>query len=98
VYLPVPWATHENGSSSSTWWRRELRWWEGTMAFAARWWGGRAYACAVIASLLMVVRIGIQAPGQFVTAWRAIVRDPMRARRAGTGSPQPGPFGPPSAR
>ena len=38
VSLPVAWASHHSGASASGWWDRELRWWEGTMQFAAHWW------------------------------------------------------------
>jgi GT2 family glycosyltransferase len=85
LYLPVPWARHENGSSSDGWWNRELRWWEGTMAFAARWWSPIAFAGARIAALVMFARLTLRRPAGSLVAGRALVVDPTRVRADSTG-------------
>lgn len=82
LYLPVDWAEHENGSSSAGWWDRELRWWEGTMAFTARWWGLGAFGWARLAAAIMFIRLALRSPGRSAQAWNAIVRSPGRVRRA----------------
>ena len=84
LYLPVDWADHENGSSSAGWWDRELRWWEGTMAFTARWWSTGAYASARLAAAIMFLRLALRSPMRSPQAWNAVVRSPGRVRRTAT--------------
>jgi GT2 family glycosyltransferase len=81
LYLPVPWADHENGSSSSTSWMRELRWWEGTMAFAARWWSDRALRLARAAAWIRFARLAVRSPRRAPMAFRAMLSTPGRIRR-----------------
>ncbi len=81
LYLPVPWARHENGSSSSGWVARELRWWEGTMAFAARWWDAWAFAAAEAAAAIMACRLVLADRSCWREIVDALVVAPARIRR-----------------
>ncbi|MFN8050904.1 MAG: glycosyltransferase family 2 protein [Acidimicrobiales bacterium] len=80
LYLPTPWAEHECGGSAANWWERELRWWEGTLQFAAQWWGTGAFARAVGAAALMTVRLSIASPRRAGLAARALLRSPLATR------------------
>lgn len=82
VALPSPWARHTSGGSSTTWFDRELRWWQGTLRFAACWWGPGAWLGACTAAGIQWVRLVVRAPRRRGETWRALVQDPSRARRA----------------
>ena len=82
VALPVPWATHRAGSSHRSEWRREVQWWRGTMIYAARWYEPRAWASAVGAAVVRAVTLAARRPGRARDAWRSVVAEPCRVRRA----------------
>jgi GT2 family glycosyltransferase len=82
LYLPVTWAVHDNGASSANWSARELRWWEGTMRFAASWWGPWRFGAALVAAGLAACRVSTRAPRLTVAAWRAMVVAPLVQRRS----------------
>jgi len=81
LYLPMPWATHEGGASASNWWNRELRWWEGTMQFAAQWWTPQAFRRGQVAAVIMALRMAAVRPRQAATAWQALVVRPGSLRK-----------------
>jgi GT2 family glycosyltransferase len=72
VALPGVWAVHENGASSSSSMARELEWWRGTMRFTATWWSAPAFAAALGAASLRVLRMR--------RGFRPLVIDPLRDR------------------
>lgn len=80
--LPQAFAGHENGASSSTSTERELSWWRGTMRFAALWWSTAAWTLALAAALTECARLGVREPRVAKRAWRALVAEPIRDRRA----------------
>lgn len=82
LYLPDPWSMHENGSSSTNWWSRELRWWEGTLRFAAQWWSDTEFRFAMVASSLMFGRLAVRSPRQVRKCWRLLLTEPTRLRRS----------------
>lgn len=81
VGLPVPWATHEDGSTAATKVGREITWWEGTLRFATIWWPAGAWLAAVAMSSVQVLKIAVQSPGSAAAAWRAMIARPLRLRR-----------------
>ena len=83
VALPSAWARHTSGGSSTSWFDRELRWWQGTLRFAACWWGPLAWSGARTAAGVQWVRMTMRAPRRSGEAWRDLVGDPPRVRRAG---------------
>jgi GT2 family glycosyltransferase len=82
LYLPVPWAVHENGSSSASSWMREVRWWEGTMRLAAQWWGDREFGIARAAAFVRLARLAVRSPRRSAEAYRAMILGPSAVRRA----------------
>lgn len=94
LLLPDEWARHENGASSAGWHERELRWWEGTLQFAARWWDDGALRRAKGAALVMAVRLVAHRPSSRRQVWDALVRCPAavrrEVRRGGRGAPRRG--------
>jgi GT2 family glycosyltransferase len=90
VALPQRFASHVNGASSRSSSARELPWWRGTMRFAARWWGSRAWALAVVAASIEWGLMSVFDPAHARAAWSALVAAPRRdraefRRRAGSG-------------
>lgn len=83
--LPDPWALHEDGSTSSGWWRRELVWWEGTMRFAALNWSTLGLVLASTAAALQCVQLVVRRPRSIATAVAALLIRPWRARRGRQG-------------
>ena len=80
--LPEPWARHRSGASSGSWWGRELRWWEGTMGFAARTWTTAAFSGALGAAALQWVRMLVVRPAGWREAGRSLLAGPVKIRRA----------------
>ncbi len=85
VALPCTWAWHHNGASASSWWERELQWWEGTMAFAARWWRGWPWVSAILAATLRSVTLAVRRPWAGRSTVSALVGRPMHRHRRRTG-------------
>ncbi len=83
--LPDPWALHDDGSTSSGWWDRELVWWEGTMRFAALNWSTPELVLASTAAALRCVQLAIRRPRSISTAVAALLIRPWRARRGHQG-------------
>jgi hypothetical protein len=82
VALPSDWARHTSGGSSNTWFDRELRWWQGTLQFAACWWGPAAWSASRAAAGMQWVRMALSTPRRSGEAWRALLAAPRRLRRA----------------
>lgn len=82
VALPVHWADHAQGASSSGWWARELVWWEGTLRYAAHWWSGSAWAGARLATLLRIVPMIAARPKRAPEVLSRLVAAPGRQRRS----------------
>jgi GT2 family glycosyltransferase len=82
VALPEPFAVHESGASAASATARELTWWRGTMQFAARWWSPEAWAWAVASAGVRWCRLAVRSPVGARRAWREMVADPLRERRA----------------
>ena len=81
VSLPVAWASHHSGASASGRWDRELRWWEGTMQFAAQWWATGAFLGALSAGGVMWVRLAVARPRSVGLAFRSLIGRPVRQRK-----------------
>lgn len=80
VALPRTWAVHGSGVSSPSTWDRELRWWEGTMSFAARWWARPAFVVAWMAAATAWLHLSVTRPRSAGTAARALLLAPLRRR------------------
>lgn len=78
--VPGIWAQHVSGGSSERAWEREVRWWQGTMRYAARWWGATAWSEAVAAASLRWVRLALRHPQHAPMAMRAMVLEPLGCR------------------
>lgn len=85
LQLGRDWAVHREAASSSGWWERELRWWEGTLRYRRRWSPPAARAAADAAGVLMWVRLAVARPSAAGTAFRALFGRGRRTRH-----PQPG--------
>jgi len=92
VALPVPWARHDSGGTSASWWAREVQWWRGTLGFAARWWSTGAWSLAMGAALVRWVALAATRPRSAPAAWRSVIAEPCRVRR------REGPAAPPASR
>ena len=79
--LPAPWSRHHSGASAEGWWDRELRWWEGTMQFAAQWWRTPSFAVGLLAAVVMWARLTINRPRSAGRAARSLLARPMSLRR-----------------
>lgn len=84
VGLPVPWAEHVSGGTSSSWWGREIAWWEGTLQFGARWWTDRRWRLARGAALARALVLVAMRPRAAGRVWDALVRGPGAVRAAST--------------
>ncbi|HUR17420.1 MAG TPA: glycosyltransferase [Acidimicrobiales bacterium] len=80
--LPAPWARHIGGSSSRSRLEREARWWQGTMSFAARWFGSAAWAIAMASSAVMTLRLVVRHPARYGRLVRMMILGPWRLRRS----------------
>ncbi len=80
VALPVPWAVHHAGGSSTSSWDREIEWWRGTMTFAATWFVAREWVMAVGAAVVRAATLSARQPSRAGSAWRAMVTGPVAAR------------------
>ncbi len=78
--VPEVWATHANGGSAESSWDREVFWWQGTMGFAARWWGGPGWWAGIASSTVAWVRLSVSRPAGAGGALSAMVRHPASAR------------------
>lgn len=84
IGLPVPWATHDDGSTANSEYDRELSWWEGTMRYAAQWWSRPALSAAVIACTPTAIRLILRQPRRWKEPPRLLIGEPMRVRLART--------------
>jgi GT2 family glycosyltransferase len=82
VALPVHWADHAQGASSSGWWVRELVWWEGTLRYAARWWSAPAWVGARVATGLRILPMIAAQPRRTPEVLARLVATPGRVRRS----------------
>lgn len=80
VSLPRPWGRHVGGQSSAGWARRELVWWEGTMRFAARWWGSSAFVAGMAAAVLRCASLILLTRREVASSTRRMVVSPLRTR------------------
>ncbi len=80
VTVPEVWATHASGASAATSLDRELSWWQGTMQFAARWWGAGAWTIAVVAATGCWAGIAVRNPRQARQALRVMVLGGFRTQ------------------
>lgn len=72
--LPIEWAVHGGGKSSPSAWDRELRWWEGTRVFAARWWNVPAQVVGWTAAVAVCARLAACRPRSARAAARALLK------------------------
>jgi GT2 family glycosyltransferase len=81
VALPVAWATHVGGASSEPGVDRELRWWRGTLRYAAQWWSRTRWLVATLAAFVMCSRLVLRAPRRAPEIARELLVCPQRVRR-----------------
>ena len=62
-------------------WDRELYWWGGTMAYAAKWWARRDWRLALAAAVIRVAGLAAKRPSSAGAAWRAVIGAPLIVRR-----------------
>lgn len=82
VGLPVPWAFHTDGSTAASPYERELAWWNGTMQYAALWWGGAQWTAAILAASLQCCRLVAAHPRSSVRSIRVVLIEPLQCRRS----------------
>ncbi|HWC11147.1 MAG TPA: glycosyltransferase family 2 protein, partial [Acidimicrobiales bacterium] len=80
--VPDDWAVHDSGASAASAWDRELRWWEGTMVFAARWWARPAWGVGLAAACAAWIRLTVAVPRRGREAAVALLTEPIRLRRS----------------
>ena len=80
VTVPAVWATHTSGGSSDSGWSREVAWWQGTMRFAATWWGTTDWFEGLAAASVRWARLAVADPRHARGALRAMVVEPVRYR------------------
>lgn len=80
IGLPVPWATHADGSTSESSVNREVSWWEGTLRYAALWWSRPHWCAAVAASAVAWARIAAKSPSGRREAWQRMIDGPVGQR------------------
>lgn len=80
VGLPIPWASHADGSTSESGFDREVAWWTGTIRYAATWWTGTQFASGMLASALMTCRLVAQRPQSCMSIIRSLLWRPLRCR------------------
>ncbi len=81
VTVPDVWASHVSGGSAESGWDRELRWWQGTMQFAASWWSSPGWTAALVSAVVRCVRLAVRRPWGVRATLSALIIDPARARR-----------------
>jgi GT2 family glycosyltransferase len=79
--LPIDWATHRAGSSSSNSLNHEVLWWQGAMTFAARWYKPASWVMALAACTVRAGSLCFLHPRQAGPVFRSLVVDPVSARR-----------------
>ncbi|MDP9006627.1 MAG: glycosyltransferase family 2 protein [Actinomycetota bacterium] len=79
--VPEVWAHHLGGASAESSRAREVQWWRGTLRFANRWWGPRAWSVAITAATVRWARLAVTSPRGAGSVLRAMVIAPARARR-----------------
>lgn len=82
VGLPIPWATHCDGSTAASSFDRELTWWNGTLGYAAKWWETRHWTLALGASGLMAARLMLRRWSSRHVVIDQLIIQPRRRRRA----------------
>lgn len=85
--VPEVWASHTSGGSAHSTWHREANWWRGTMQFGAGRWSGPAWAAAMVAAVIRWTRLAVRYPVHAPATFDALVRDPLRHRRAAAPPP-----------
>ncbi|MDQ6909853.1 MAG: glycosyltransferase [Actinomycetota bacterium] len=80
VTLPEVWARHVSGASAESACQREMSWWQGTMQFAARWWGTGPWGVAVVAATFRWSRLAVGHPSQAYSSLSSLVIDSYRLR------------------
>lgn len=78
VSLPIPWALHSDGSTSSSWWDRELRWFEGSLRYGQLWWSPIGRVVGILAASVMALRLAVSSPRRSSQAWVVLVARPLR--------------------
>src|SRR5262249_16643187 len=81
VTLPVEWAAHVQGASSTAGLTRELAWWAGTMRFAAQWWTPPRWLGGLCAASIRWFGLALTHPRAARRAWRATVGAGLSSRR-----------------
>ncbi len=81
VTVPEVWATHVSGGSAESRWERELRWWQGTMRFAACSWTGAQWLTALVAAVMRGMTLAARRPSAAGATLRALVVAPTKAHR-----------------
>jgi len=79
--LPIPWATHQDGSTSANDFERELAWWNGTMTYAARWWPRLDWALGLVAVGIMAARLTARRPSEWKRIESRLCLGPGRIRQ-----------------
>ena len=88
--VPEVWASHASGGSAHSSWHREANWWRGTLQFGVGHWSAKGWSIAVLAAVIRWVRLALRHPVHSPATFAALVRDPLRRRRAArTGSTVP---------
>ena len=80
--VPEVWASHTSGGSAHSSWHREADWWRGTLQFGAGHWSAMGWSVAMLAAVLRWVRLALRHPVHAPASFAALVRDPLRRRRA----------------
>jgi N-acetylglucosaminyl-diphospho-decaprenol L-rhamnosyltransferase len=86
--VPEVWASHASGGSAHSSWHREANWWRGTMQFGAGRWSATGWSVAMVAAVLRWVRLALRHPVHAPATFAALVRDPLRRRRAAPAGPK----------
>lgn len=80
--VPEVWASHTSGGSARSGWHREANWWRGTMQFGAGRWSATGWRVAAAAAAIRWIRLALRHPVHAPATFAALVRDPLRRRRA----------------
>lgn len=84
VGIPVPWASHADGSTSTSFFQRELEWWSGVMRYAMLWWTPLEFFAALLSAILMAARLTACKPCSLRLVLHRMVVTPVRQRRGRT--------------